>query len=67
MKSQPWPFPDSLMVAFTAEWLSGEARPDGVEIAELRWCLPTELPRVPPKGSVARYLLDEFVREAAGD
>ena len=67
MKSQPWPFPDSLMVAFTAEWLSGEARPDGVEIGELRWCLPSELPQVPPKGSVARYLLDEFAREAAGD
>jgi len=55
------------MVAFTAEWLSGEARPDGVEIGELRWCLPSELPQVPPKGSVARYLLDEFAREAAGD
>jgi NAD+ diphosphatase len=60
VKSQPWPFPDSLMVAFTADWASGEARPDGVEIAELRWCLPTELPEIPPKGSVARYLIDEF-------
>ena len=61
-KSQPWPFPDSLMVAFTAEWASGEARPDGVEIGELRWCLPSELPDIPPKGSVARYLIDEFVK-----
>ncbi len=63
VKSQPWPFPDSLMVAFRAEWASGEARPDGVEIAELRWCLPDELPNIPPKGSVARYLLDEFASE----
>jgi NAD+ diphosphatase len=63
VKSQPWPFPDSLMVAFNAEWASGEARPDGVEIGELRWCLPSELPEIPPKGSVARYLLDEFARE----
>jgi NAD+ diphosphatase len=61
VKSQSWPFPDSLMVAFAAEWASGEARPDGVEIEELRWCLPSELPDIPPKGSVARYLLDEFV------
>ncbi len=60
MKSQPWPFPDSLMVAFSAEWVSGEARPDGVEIGELRWCLPSELPEIPPKGSVARYLIEEF-------
>jgi NAD+ diphosphatase len=63
LKSQPWPFPDSLMVAFRAEWASGEARPDGVEIGELRWCLPAELPSIPPKGSVARYLLDEFAKE----
>jgi NADH pyrophosphatase NudC (nudix superfamily) len=61
VKSQPWPFPDSLMVAFTAEWKSGEAKPDGIEISELRWCLPAELPNIPPKGSVARYLIDEFV------
>lgn len=63
VKSQPWPFPDSLMLAFTADWASGEARPDGVEIAELRWCLPGELPSIPPKGSVARFLLDQFAAE----
>jgi NAD+ diphosphatase len=62
-KSQSWPFPDSLMIAFTAEWESGEARPDGVEIAELRWCGPDELPDIPPPGSVARFLIDRFVRE----
>jgi NAD+ diphosphatase len=65
-RSQPWPFPDSLMLAFTAEWAGGEARPDGTEIAELRWCGPGELPPgVPAPGSVARYLIDEFVRESA--
>jgi NAD+ diphosphatase len=58
--SQSWPFPDSLMMAFAAEWVSGEARPDGKEIEELRWCLPSELPDIPPIGSVARVLLDEF-------
>ncbi len=60
--SQPWPFPDSLMVAFTARWKSGEAVPDGVEIAELRWCEPWSLPAIPPPGSVARLLIDEFAR-----
>jgi NAD+ diphosphatase len=60
--SQSWPFPDSLMVAFTAEWDSGEERPDGFEITELRWCLPSELPEIPPKGSVARRLIDDFTR-----
>jgi NTP pyrophosphohydrolases containing a Zn-finger, probably nucleic-acid-binding len=61
-KSQSWPFPDSLMMAFTAEWESGEACPDGEEIVELRWCLSSELPDIPPKGSVARFLLDEFAK-----
>ena len=59
--SQPWPFPDSLMFAFTAEWAGGEARPDGKEIVELLWCGPDELPDIPPPGSVARGLIDDFV------
>jgi NAD+ diphosphatase len=63
--SQSWPFPDSLMVAFTAEWASGEARPDGKEITELRWCKADELPDIPPNGSVARKLIDSFLRSGA--
>ena len=63
-RSQPWPFPDSLMLAFTARWVSGEARPDGEEIVEVRWCSPFDLPSIPPPGSVARALIDEFVEEA---
>jgi NAD+ diphosphatase len=59
--SQPWPFPDSLMLAFEAEWASGEGRPDGVEITELRWCGPDELPSIPPPGSVARRLIDRWL------
>jgi NAD+ diphosphatase len=61
--SQPWPFPDSLMLAFTADWSSGLARPDGVEIAELRWCGPEEMPEIPPRGSVARSLIEAFAAE----
>jgi NAD+ diphosphatase len=62
--SQSWPFPDSLMLAFTAEWASGEARPDGDEITELRWCSASELPDIPPPGSVARSLIDRFVLDS---
>jgi NAD+ diphosphatase len=64
LRSQPWPFPDSLMLAFTANWASGEAKPDGKEIVELRWCQADDLPSIPPTGSVARWLVDEFVRGA---
>jgi NAD+ diphosphatase len=63
VRSQPWPFPDSLMLAFRADWRSGEARPDGREIEELRWCGPRELPSIPPSGSIARALIDEFVAD----
>lgn len=61
VSSQPWPFPDSLMIAFEAVWAAGEGEPDGVEIAELRWCGRDDLPSIPPKGSVARSLIDGFL------
>lgn len=35
--SQSWPFPHSLMLAFTAEYESGDICVDGVEITEARW------------------------------
>jgi NAD+ diphosphatase len=63
-RSQSWPFPDSLMLAFTAEWASGEPRPDGREIDELRWCGSDDVPGIPATGSVARSLIDEFLEES---
>jgi len=35
--SQPWPFPNSMMVGFTAEYMEGELRPDGEEILCAGW------------------------------
>lgn len=61
IRSQPWPFPDSLMIAFEAEYASGEARPDGEEIDHLGWFSPENLPNIPPPGSVARFLIDRFI------
>lgn len=59
--SQPWPFPDSLMVGFTAEYASGELRADGVEIVDLKWFTPEEIPAIPGKWSIARRLIDWFI------
>ena len=56
--SQPWPFPHSLMIAFTAEYASGEIRPDGVEIVEARWFELDALPKLPPPISISRRLID---------
>lgn len=62
MGSQPWPFPDALMIAFTAEYIEGEIEVDGTEIDHAYWCGPHELPNVPPRPSVARFLIDWFVK-----
>lgn len=59
--SQPWPFPDSLMIGFTAEYLSGEIRIDKTEIIEAGWFDPANLPGIPGKISIARRLIDWFV------
>jgi NAD+ diphosphatase len=56
--SQPWPFPHSLMIAFTAEYAGGEITPDGVEIEEAHWFDPDMLPKLPPPISISRRLID---------
>jgi NAD+ diphosphatase len=61
--SQPWPFPNSLMVAFIAEYAEGEIVPEVGEIADARWFAPDDLPQVPPRASIARRLIDWFAAE----
>ncbi|GHV13092.1 hypothetical protein AGMMS49938_07010 [Fibrobacterales bacterium] len=62
LESENWSFPNSLMTAFTAEWESGEITPDGVEITSANWFSPAEpLPDLPPKGSVARRVIERFL------
>jgi NAD+ diphosphatase len=62
--SQPWPFPDSLMIAFTAEYSKGEIIADPAEIAEAGWFSADNLPLVPPKISIARQLIDWFTENS---
>jgi NAD+ diphosphatase len=59
--SQPWPFPHSLMVGFTAEHRSGRITEDRVEILEAAWFTADNLPEIPQKPSIARQLIDRFV------
>lgn len=57
--SQPWPFPDSLMIAFTCEYESGEIKVDGNEIIDASWYSVDELPdNIALKGTIARKLID---------
>ena len=59
--SQPWPFPHSLMIGFHAEYQSGEIEVDGVEIAEAAWFTTDDLPAIPPRLSIARSLIDDWI------
>jgi NAD+ diphosphatase len=61
--SQPWPFPDQLMLGFGARWKSGELKPDGDEIAEAGWFGPTDHPPIPGQGSLSRRLIDGALGE----
>jgi NAD+ diphosphatase len=57
--SQCWPFPSQVMVGFVAEFVSGEIRVDTQELADARWFPVDALPQLPPKRSIARYILDK--------
>ena len=61
--SQPWPFPHSLMIAFHADFESGEIRIDGVEIEDAQWFSIVNLPRLPARISIARRLIDSALGE----
>lgn len=59
--SQPWPFPDSLMIGFTAKYDGGDIRVDPEEIAEAQWFNADDLPLVPGKPSLSGELIQWFV------
>lgn len=66
--TQPWPFPSSVMIAFTARTHTQPSRPDGEEIAETRWVSREEFRvaaeagelRIPPRISVAHHLIADW-------
>jgi NAD+ diphosphatase len=68
VESQPWPFPSSLMLAFTAHAASSELAVDGVEISDARWFARDELTtcvsdgslRLPMRSSVAFRLIERW-------
>lgn len=62
--SQPWPFPNSLMIGFTAEYAGGEIKLEESELADARWFTADDLPGIPPPFTIARKLIDWFIHEA---
>ena len=61
--SQPWPFPDSLMIGFTAEYAGGELRFEEEEIEDAGWFSVEKLPILPPRLSIARAMIDHFLKQ----
>ncbi|MBP6018896.1 MAG: NAD(+) diphosphatase [Burkholderiaceae bacterium] len=56
--SQSWPFPHSLMIAYTAEYAGGELRLQQDEIADAHWFGPGDaLPDIPMLESIAGRLV----------
>lgn len=60
--SQAWPFPNSLMLGFHAEYESGEFELQVEEIADAGWFHYRDLPRRPTGVSIAGRLIDDYIR-----
>lgn len=58
--SQPWPFPNSLMLGFIAEYEDNEIAVDGVEIGDADWFDAENLPELPSGVSIARKIIDWY-------
>ena len=71
--SQPWPFPQSLMLGFRARARTTELRIDREELEDARWIARAELKRdpdsrpvkLPRPDSIARFLIEEWLAEGA--
>ena len=63
VSSQSWPFPNSLMLGFTAKYRSGTLKLDDNELECANWYTPDNLPQLPEKGSIARAIIDDFCTE----
>ncbi len=61
--SQSWPFPNSFMIGFTADYAGGEINMNPIEIEDARWFTRDQLPPLPPPYSIARQLIEQVVNQ----
>ena len=59
--SQPWPFPNSLMLGFHAAYESGDIVLQEEEIADAQWFALDKLPAIPGKMAISRWLIDDYL------
>ena len=60
-RSQSWPFPNSLMLGFTAEYESGDIKVDGDEIVKAKWFKKDEIIRYGSDISISDWLIQQFI------
>lgn len=61
--SQPWAFPSSMMMAFLADYESGDITPDYTELADAQWFSVDDIPPVAPEGTIARALIEQTLQD----
>ena len=61
--SQPWPYPQGLMIGFTARYKSGELKLQDEELSAGGWFDIDHLPTIPKPLSMARKLIDSYIKE----
>jgi NAD+ diphosphatase len=59
--SQPWPFPDSLMIGLFGAFESGEIQVDGIEIESAGWYWRDDLPEIPDTTSIAGRMIRWYI------
>lgn len=59
--SQPWPFPNSMMMAYLADYEQGDIEVDPNELIEANWYHYSQLPNIPEYGTVARRLIEDTI------
>ncbi len=61
--SQSWPFPHQLMLAYLAEYESGDIRLDEEELLDAQWWWLDALPPIPPPQTIAGQLIARYIEE----
>ena len=64
--SQPWPFPQSLMIGFSSRYQGGDIKVDKTELEDARWFTAGSMPKVlPSRMSISRTLIDKFLSDTS--
>jgi NAD+ diphosphatase len=60
VSSQPWPYPDQLMIGFSAHYAGGLVQPDNQELDEASWFNFANLPNLPAPSSLSHQMITNW-------